>query len=554
MQSNTNIVSLLTQSFSQPAGGNPASLTDSIGRADFDQVLGKEFDRPVYEKELAPYEKEFARRESSNDRVETPVRSDRPEPRETPHPEQSEQARPFEDAPAGRSEKPVHDESENPQASAAANASPAAESQGNESENPQASVAANASPAAESRGAEQGQTPVDEIPNHLNASQQALKDRLEQLNIDPEIIDTLLESLVGNPQANGLVQSLYGLLNAAGATQTGAGALSIAGEAQAGLPENLVLQNLIRAGLSEAEARQLIEQAAAALASKQIDSKNGPLLATLPQADGLKGNGTETSSEKLPSKSVTQNLPLTQNNAETRPDSDSKNSSNANGDKFEKLASLLRTDANTSPAAQTNSPFKLAANPLLNLNGQTAAPLNVPGADGLALQAATAVNNAGKSAEVFKPVLAETYGQRGSVEKTVASQIIERISFRGMGSHKEINIKLDPPSLGSVRMNVSTTGESVRTTIVTENHFVKQVIESQLPQLRDSLANQGIKVDHFSVLVGGNSEQNTAHQQESASPTSYLGLENEDLQDTVEELVLTRGPVIFNDSTINVFA
>ena len=554
MHNDTNIVSLLTQSFSQPTGGNPADLTDSTGRADFDQVLGTEFDRPGYEREFTPRESagdrtsgdrtsgdrvtddpSGVREKAHNDFTETPVRSDRPEQPVTPPPAQSEQAEnrpaPLDDAPAGHSDKPVN----------------------NEPENPQTPSAANAAPAAESSEAEQGQAPVDEISNNLNASQQALRDRLEQLNIDPEIIDTLLESLIGNPQANGLLQSLYELLNAAGAAQAGAGAIANAGETQqAGLAENRVLQNLIKLGLSEADARQVIKQASAALAAKQTDSKNGPLLATLPQADGLKGNGTATAAEKLQSKSITQNLFFTQNNAETKPDSDSKNSSNANGNKLEKLASLLRTDANPNPLTQTTNPFKLAANPFLNVNGQTAAPLNVPGADGLALQAATTVDSAGKS--VFKPVLAETYGQRGSVEKTVANQIIERISFRGMGSHKEINIKLDPPSLGSVRMNVSTTGESVRTTIVTENHFVKQVIESQLPQLRDSLANQGIKVDHFSVLVGGNSEQNRAHQQESASPTSYLGLENEDLQDTVEELVLTRGPVIFNESTINVFA
>ena len=308
------------------------------------------------------------------------------------------------------------------------------------------------------------------------------------------------------------------------------------------------MQNLIRTGLSEVDAQKVIDQAVAALASKQAETKGGPV--TLPQTDGLKGNGIETSGEKLPSKAITQNLPLAQNNAETQ--SDSKNSSNANADKLEKLASLLKSEAN--PLTQNASPFKLAVNAFLNLNGKTATPLNVTSAEGLAVQATTAADSAGKSAEVFKPVLAETYGQRGSAAKTVASQIIERISFRGMGSQKEINIKLDPPSLGSVRMNVSTSGESVRTTIVTENHFVKQVIEGNLSQLKDSLANQGIKVDHFSVLVGGNAEQNTAHQQESASPTQTLGLDNEDFQDTAEELVLTQGPVIFNESTINVFA
>ncbi|TDJ61298.1 MAG: flagellar hook-length control protein FliK, partial [Nitrospina sp.] len=339
--------------------------------------------------------------------------------------------------------------------------------------------------------------------------------------------------------------------NAAGA-QAQAGPLANAVEGPTGQPHSLALQNLIQAGLTEADARKVIDQATAALAAKQTKIKGSPLLATLPPVDGLKGNATEAPGEKLPVKLITPNVALNQSNAESKPDSNSNNASNANSDPFAKLASLLRNDGNANPAASAASPFKAAVNTFLNLNGAT--PPNTASAEGLAIQTGTAVASAGKSTEVFKPVLAQTYGQRGSVEKTVASQIIERISFRGMGSQKEIHIKLDPPSLGSVRVTVATTGDSVRTTIVTENHFVKHVIENNLPQLKDSLASQGIKVDQFSVLVGGNPEQNTAHQQESAGPKTILGPDHEDPRDTGEELVLTQGHVIFNESTINVFA
>ena len=299
----------------------------------------------------------------------------------------------------------------------------------------------------------------------------------------------------------------------------------------------------------------MIEQAGEALASKAAQIKGGRLPFPLLPGEGLKGNGTEAPSGKLPAKPIALNFPLAQGNAETRADSNSKNSSNGNGDRFEKLAALLQNNSNSGLTAQPTNPFKLTASPFLNLNSATAAtPVNVASAEGLAVETGKVADPAGKTAEVFKTVLAQNYGQRGYVEKTVARQIIDRISFRGTGSQKEINIKLDPPSLGSIRVNVSTSGESVRTTIITENSFVKQVIENNLPQLKDSLASQGIKVDQFSVLVGGQPEQNTAHQQESAGPKTTLGPDHDDPRDPGEELVLTPDRVIFNESTINVFA
>ena len=54
-------------------------------------------------------------------------------------------------------------------------------------------------------------------------------------------------------------------------------------------------------------------------------------------------------------------------------------------------------------------------------------------------------------------------------------------------------------------------GESVRTVIIAENQAVKQTIESNFNQLRDAMNDQGLKVDSFSVTVGGesgNSNQN----------------------------------------------
>jgi len=103
----------------------------------------------------------------------------------------------------------------------------------------------------------------------------------------------------------------------------------------------------------------------------------------------------------------------------------------------------------------------------------------------------------------IKTPLTENAIYKAPIETRVIDQIINRLSIRSNGSQSEVKIQLDPPSLGRIRMNIITSGDGVRTIIVAENQAVKQVIENNLSQLRDSMAGQGLRLDGFSVLVGG---------------------------------------------------
>ena len=119
-------------------------------------------------------------------------------------------------------------------------------------------------------------------------------------------------------------------------------------------------------------------------------------------------------------------------------------------------------------------------------------------------------NTAIKAVESSKPILSENLLARGATEVKVIKQITDRMTVRSNGSENEVHIKLDPPSLGKVRMNIITSGDSVRTLIVAENQAVKQVIENNFNQLRDAMGEQGLKVDSFTVTVGGESNQQNA--------------------------------------------
>lgn len=173
-------------------------------------------------------------------------------------------------------------------------------------------------------------------------------------------------------------------------------------------------------------------------------------------------------------------------------------------------------EKNLAPAPKLEELFQAPNNPTGNpLVAQTAAANNsLKNTQGAKLptevqvQSVNAVSeSAAKTVEGAKSVAAETLSAKGTTEARVINQIINKVSLRSNGSQSEIKIRLDPPSLGTLRMNVTTSGDSVRTVIIAENHAVKQIIENNLTQLRDSMQNQGLKVDSFTVLVGGNEGQ-----------------------------------------------
>jgi flagellar hook-length control protein FliK len=120
------------------------------------------------------------------------------------------------------------------------------------------------------------------------------------------------------------------------------------------------------------------------------------------------------------------------------------------------------------------------------------------------------IQNTGKISENFSSALNEAKASanskglpNGVSEKAVVDQVVQKFSIKGTDNQNEIKIKLDPPALGTVRMNINTSGDSVKTTIIAENQAVKQAIEANLNQLKDSFTNQGMKIESFEVLVGG---------------------------------------------------
>ncbi len=85
--------------------------------------------------------------------------------------------------------------------------------------------------------------------------------------------------------------------------------------------------------------------------------------------------------------------------------------------------------------------------------------------------------------------------------KEILSQIIEKASVDMTNGKSEMSIELKPESLGRISLKVVTENGIVMAKFVAENEQVKEVLESNMHLLKDSLENQGMNVQGFSVSV-----------------------------------------------------
>jgi flagellar hook-length control protein FliK len=60
-------------------------------------------------------------------------------------------------------------------------------------------------------------------------------------------------------------------------------------------------------------------------------------------------------------------------------------------------------------------------------------------------------------------------------------------------------LRLHPAELGSLRIELMVEGDKVRANLHAQTQQVQEVLERNLGQLRNALAEQGLKIDHFQV-------------------------------------------------------
>lgn len=101
------------------------------------------------------------------------------------------------------------------------------------------------------------------------------------------------------------------------------------------------------------------------------------------------------------------------------------------------------------------------------------------------------------------------------LSKSIIDQIAKEMTFRMKDSMSEIRVSLKPESLGEVVVNMQMEESKITAQINVDQSNVKAAVESQLPQLKQTLAERGIEIHRIDVLVADQSLARESRDQQS---------------------------------------
>jgi len=107
---------------------------------------------------------------------------------------------------------------------------------------------------------------------------------------------------------------------------------------------------------------------------------------------------------------------------------------------------------------------------------------------------------------VFKQVLSTArlpvdLRQRIELARSIGRQVVRNAAVSVRNGQTHVLLQLRPPSLGTVRMHLTTENQTVSARMVVENEVVRQAVEQHVQHLRSVLRNEGFNLDRFEVSV-----------------------------------------------------
>lgn len=124
--------------------------------------------------------------------------------------------------------------------------------------------------------------------------------------------------------------------------------------------------------------------------------------------------------------------------------------------------------------------------------------------------------------------------------RDIANQIIESIKVTVSSDKTSMELQLNPESLGKVNFSVHARDGVLTAHFIVQNEISKEAIESQMQTLRDTLSEQGIKVEAIEVTVASNafdsnSSKGSDNQQETKESQSGKHITMEEALNMTEE-------------------
>ncbi len=105
--------------------------------------------------------------------------------------------------------------------------------------------------------------------------------------------------------------------------------------------------------------------------------------------------------------------------------------------------------------------------------------------------------------------------------KELFPQIIERAKVMATGGLHEMEVNLQPEHLGKLQLKISMENQVVTAHFLAESERVKEIIETNLNQLRQKLYEAGLQIDQLQVNLGG--QGSSGYQQSTYAGADYFG-------------------------------
>ncbi|MHB8900511.1 MAG: flagellar hook-length control protein FliK [Thermoguttaceae bacterium] len=140
-------------------------------------------------------------------------------------------------------------------------------------------------------------------------------------------------------------------------------------------------------------------------------------------------------------------------------------------------------------------------------------PASPPGVTEQAGQGAAATQTTAVAEFRARPVQTETAAGRSSGQEAARdvdpAKFVQRVvnAFSAVGQRGgSIRLKLYPPELGSLRMEITVKNGTLSAKVEAETELARSALVENLPILRDRLADQGIRITRFDVGVSDQSQ------------------------------------------------
>lgn len=124
--------------------------------------------------------------------------------------------------------------------------------------------------------------------------------------------------------------------------------------------------------------------------------------------------------------------------------------------------------------------------------------------------------------------------------RDIANQIIDSVKVAISSDQTSMELQLNPENLGKVNLSVQSKDGTLTAHFVVQNEISKEAIESQIQSLKETLINQGLKVDAIEVTVSSyafdqNSKEASDNQQGTKEGSSGKKISLEDAMNMTDD-------------------